>query len=305
MQPSSFKSNMKITAVVVTYNRLSLLKECIAAVQDQTVKPDRIIVVNNNSTDGTGEWLHTQNVSVITQENRGGSWGYYSGVKKAAETNADWIWIMDDDTVPYPDALQKMKEVINSGIDNIGFLSSKAVWTDGSAHKMNLQDIKTFVSGKAFNEYDNKGMMLVNSASFVSLLVSKEAVKKAGLPIKEFFIWADDAEFTGRISRAGFTCGYVPESIVLHKTATHYSADFFTDDVKNLCRYRYGMRNSLFMIRMQKGYFKLFMQVLKRIFVYPFRILKKRKDHQWAFIKMVWAASLEALVFNPKIEYLP
>ena len=295
---------MKITAVVDTYNRLSLLKECLAAVQHQSILPHEIIVVNNSSTDGTEEWLGTQNLHVIKQENRGGSWGYYSGVKKAVEENSDWIWIMDDDTIPNNDALEKLLAVVNSGIDNIGFLSSKAVWSDGAAHKMNLQDIKTFSGNTAFNEYDDKGMLLVGSASFVSLLVSANAVRKAGLPIKEFFIWADDSEFTSRICRCGFRGGYVPASVVLHKTATHYSADMFTDDVKNLWRYRYGVRNGLFMIRRQKGYFKLFMQVLKRFFVYPFRIMKKRKDHQWEFIKMVWGASFAALSFNPKIEYL-
>lgn len=295
---------MKITAVVVTYNRLSLLKECIAAMVSQTINPTEIIVVNNNSTDGTGEWLATQNINVITQENRGGSWGYYAGIKKAIEENADWVWIMDDDTIPQKDALEKFVSVINSGISNIGFLSSKAVWTDGSAHNMNLQDIKTFSSGKAFNEYDDKGLMLVQSASFVSLLVSKEAVIKSGLPVKEFFIWFDDIEFTSRIYCNNFLCGYVPASIAVHKTTTHYNADLFTDDVKNLWRYKYGLRNQLYMIRQQKGYFKFFMQALKRIFVYPFRIFKKRKDNPWPFIKTVWAASIAALSFNPKIEYI-
>ena len=293
---------MKVTAVVVTYNRLSILKECIAALHNQTLKPHEIIVVNNNSTDGTAAWLASQNVSIITQENRGGSWGYFSGVKKAYSENADWVWIMDDDTLPRTDALEKLVAVINSGISNSGFLSSKAVWSDGSAHKMNLQDIKTFVSGKAFNEYDEQGMMLINSASFVSLLVSKEAIKKVGLPIKEFFMWADDIEFTSRINRAGFTCGYVPASIVLHKTATHYNADLFTDDVQNLWRYKYGLRNNLFLIRKQKGSFKFCIQVLKRIFVYPFRIIKRRKNHKWEFIKIVWSSAITAISFNPKIE---
>jgi rhamnopyranosyl-N-acetylglucosaminyl-diphospho-decaprenol beta-1,3/1,4-galactofuranosyltransferase len=44
---------MQVTAVIVTYNRFELLKECIAAVKVQTYKPSSILVVNNNSTDGT------------------------------------------------------------------------------------------------------------------------------------------------------------------------------------------------------------------------------------------------------------
>jgi len=51
-------NKFKIAAVVVTYNRLELLKQCIDSIKNQTRKPDEIIVVNNSSTDGTLEWLN-------------------------------------------------------------------------------------------------------------------------------------------------------------------------------------------------------------------------------------------------------
>ena len=82
---------MKNTAIVVTYNRLSLLKECIHGILSQTKKADNIIVINNQSTDGTGEWLATQPVTTITQENKGGAWGFFTGIKSAYESGADWI----------------------------------------------------------------------------------------------------------------------------------------------------------------------------------------------------------------------
>ncbi len=53
-------SKNTIAAVVVTYNRLELLKECIEAVLSQTHKPDAIIVIDNGSTDSTPEWLHNR-----------------------------------------------------------------------------------------------------------------------------------------------------------------------------------------------------------------------------------------------------
>ena len=65
---------MQVTAVIVTYNRLELLKECIAAVKAQTYKPSFILVVNNDSTDGTTEWLNQQSdLIVIHQPNKGGA----------------------------------------------------------------------------------------------------------------------------------------------------------------------------------------------------------------------------------------
>ncbi|WP_460571107.1 glycosyltransferase family 2 protein [Flaviaesturariibacter terrae] len=290
---------MKVIAIVVTYNRLALLKECIAALLVQTRRPDAILVVDNASTDGTGDWLATQPVETITQPNRGGSWGFYTGVKSAYAAGADWTWLMDDDTIPTAGALEALLAA-SSSTDRIGFLGSKATWTDGTPHLMNLPDIKTYTHGKPFNLYDAHGFFLVNASSFVSLLLSRAAVQEVGLPIKEYFIWNDDAEYTERITRAGFIGGYLPASVVLHKTPTNHFSDIFLDDVKGLWKYRYGIRNELHTYRMRKG--KFWGRFFKRVFVIPFRILRKRKDHQWAFIKTNWQASFSAINFNPTIE---
>ncbi|MCB9247374.1 MAG: glycosyltransferase [Ignavibacteriales bacterium] len=98
---------MKIAAVVVTYNRLGLLKECIDSLRGQTRKLDEIIVVNNDSKDGTKEWLEEQkDVTKIHQENLGGAGGFHNGMKAAYEKGYDWIWLMDDDCLPKLNALE-------------------------------------------------------------------------------------------------------------------------------------------------------------------------------------------------------
>ena len=136
---------MQVTAVIVTYNRFELLKECIAAVKAQTYKPSFILVVNNSSTDGTTEWLNQQHdLIVIQQPNNGGAWGFYTGLKEGYRTNADWFWVMDDDTIPLPTALEKLVNAIELTKDEkdvFGFFASKVVWTDGNLHLMNKPGI--------------------------------------------------------------------------------------------------------------------------------------------------------------------
>ena len=73
-----------VIAVVVTYNRQFLLEQCIDALKKQTCKIDKILVINNGSTDKTEAWLRGQpGIEFITQQNLGGAGGFYTGIKTA------------------------------------------------------------------------------------------------------------------------------------------------------------------------------------------------------------------------------
>ena len=101
----------KVIAVVVTYNRQFLLAQCISALKNQTRKIDKILVINNGSTDNTEAWLRSQpDIDFITQENVGGAGGFYTGIKTGYERKYNWIWLMDDDGYPKEDALEKLLE---------------------------------------------------------------------------------------------------------------------------------------------------------------------------------------------------
>ncbi|HYO21994.1 MAG TPA: glycosyltransferase family 2 protein, partial [Flavisolibacter sp.] len=198
---------MKIIAVIVTYNRLGLLKKCITAVSEQTRKPDNIIVINNGSTDDTQVWLSTQPVITYTQENKGGAGGFSSGINMAYNHGADWIWLMDDDTIPQADALQQLQSALDElepHQEKIGFLSSTVRWTDGNLHEMNkTYALKERTKLDEFSFAQNTSFPLIQWGTFVSMLLSAKAVERVGLPIKEFFIWCDDAEFAMRIVCSG------------------------------------------------------------------------------------------------------
>ena len=98
-----------VTAVVVTYNRLPLLRRCLAALQAQTAQGLRVLVVDNASADGTAEYLKTLAmpglVCRILTENLGGAGGFAYGMQAAAELGCKAVWLMDDDTLPEPQAL--------------------------------------------------------------------------------------------------------------------------------------------------------------------------------------------------------
>ena len=91
----------KIISVTVTKDRLSELKKVIDSLRHSGRRPDEMIVVNNDSRDGTREWLAEQtDIVVINQGNTGSSGGEYSGMKLAMERGADFVWLVEDDIIP-------------------------------------------------------------------------------------------------------------------------------------------------------------------------------------------------------------
>ncbi len=293
---------MKIIAVVVTYNRLALLKECIAALFSQLRVPDEIIVINNSSTDGTGEWLQTKNVTVVTQPNLGGSWGFYTGVKTAYQNGADWVWIMDDDTIAEKDCLQKLTDAVNiTNQNNIktGFLASKVLFTDGNLHMMNKQVICKEQKHSVLN---TKNIYEIEFSSFVSLMVNREAIKELGLPMKEFYIWGDDVEYTKRIITNGYAGLLVNDSVAIHKTPTNYKSDIYADVPGNLWKYKYGIRNELYLRKKYKSKSSYYRNLMKSILRDAVKLFLKRKDNKWAFVKTYVKSSLSAVTFNPQPE---
>ena len=132
----------RVTAVVVTWNRKGLLLECLDCLKRQTAKAD-ILVVDNASTDGTGEALQPlveagEIACVNPGKNLGGAGGFQFGVKAAVKAGCDYVWIMDDDSMPAPTALAELLNAAGE-IGDFGWLSGKTLWSDGSLCRMNVQ----------------------------------------------------------------------------------------------------------------------------------------------------------------------
>jgi rhamnopyranosyl-N-acetylglucosaminyl-diphospho-decaprenol beta-1,3/1,4-galactofuranosyltransferase len=293
-----------VAAVIVTSNRLSLLKETVRAVKSQTFPIGKLIVVNNGSTDGTRDWLNRQqHLVVIHQSNTGGSGGFYTGIKAAIDLMADWVWVMDDDTICRKNTLEKLIEKLLLVNEKIGFIGSKCVWSDENPHLMNIPAIKPSFDGRLpFNRYDELNLLLTETCSFVSLLINADAVRAVGLPYKEFFIWGDDQEYTRRISRAGFLGFYCADSLALHKTPGNYFPDFYTDNVQNLWKHKYGFRNEFFMIKKERGFLYFIFWLVAKVGYTSFKLLKKRTSNRPRFIFVLLNSAWNSIFFNPKIN---
>ncbi|MGR4009519.1 glycosyltransferase [Leucobacter sp. 1207-22] len=250
---------MKVAAVLVAYNRRDLLREALEGLAAQERPVDRLIVVDNASDDGSPEVAEAMLESwgerarlIRLDANTGGAGGFAVGIAAAVlDAEVDWVWVMDDDTVPGPQALsgalRAHEKYRATGPDNLAVMGSRVVWTDGNDHPMNTPKAKIGADRNERQRAASAGGMEIRSISFVSAFLRAERVRELGLPIADYFLWNDDFEFSARLLRDARGL-YVPDSVVTHKTVKRGSSDQDPGP-----RFFFEVRNKLWVFRCSRA----------------------------------------------------
>lgn len=290
----------RTVALVVTYNRKELLRQClICLAEQQGIRPD-ILVIDNASTDGTEEMVASLSIPGLqycnTGANLGGAGGFAFAVRQALCAGYETLWLMDDDTFPEPTALKALYEAEAALQGNFGWLSSRALSPQGKDQPMNRQRKTPY---RDIELSTSETFVPAVMASFVSLYLHADTVEQFGLPIAEFFIWSDDWEFTRRISKQK-PCYYVPASRVVHAMQQATVVNIAKDTPERWPRYRYFYRNDVYLYR-REGLLGWLWLLFKdswhslQILVSP----GKRKLHRLA---IVWSGFLAGISFHPTIQ---
>jgi rhamnopyranosyl-N-acetylglucosaminyl-diphospho-decaprenol beta-1,3/1,4-galactofuranosyltransferase len=194
----------KVTVVMVTYNRRDIVQQALDCLKKQTYPISYIVVVDNHSSDDTLEVLHQRKetdsrIEVITSsENRGFGEGLGLGMNWAKDNLVtDFIWMMDDDSYPVPDALELL-------IKNINELHYDILGLFGYRMKLGSK-IRILPKGNS----EDVDFILVDNA-----LIKMETVKKIGVPSGEFFMMCEDYEYCLRIKDAGYKLGVIQNNHV-------------------------------------------------------------------------------------------
>lgn len=239
-----------VAAVIVTYNRLEWLKKTLSAYEGQSCPPERVIVVNNCSSDGTDVYLHAweharhpfEALVVQLDANLGGSGGFYYGIQRALESDCDWVLVGDDDAVPDADAVHILKGYVAShDMDGISAVCT-AVNNDGRSegiHRCRLRKTLLGYIERYVPEEEYSADFTCDIYSFVGVMMKRSALELAGLPRKDFFIYNDDYEHSVRLSKTGkIVC--VPQAVFYHRDNLVY-------EKKATWRDYYATRNAVVM----------------------------------------------------------
>jgi GT2 family glycosyltransferase len=212
-----------------------------------------VVVVDNASDDGTAEAVRARFPAVDLVRlgaNTGGAGGFAVGVGRALDRHqADHLWLLDDDTVPEPEALSHLLAAWGGhpGATPPAVVASRVVWTDGRDHPMNTPR-RAPLAGRADREAAAAvGCLPVRSASFVSVLVDGPAARATPPPVADYFLWNDDFEYTTRLlrERPGLASRL---SVVVHHTRT-----FGSTDADPGPRFYYEVRNKVWLFTRSAG----------------------------------------------------
>lgn len=209
----------KLAVVIVTFNRLDFIKLIYESIKNQTKIPDKIIIVNNSSSDGTLEWLEEisskdSTLMYITQPNTGSSGGQYTAFRTAYELGYEWIWEMDDDVVPRPDCLEILWKYrkTNTIIAPLRYTKEGEVFYNEIIKFNHTNILKTFWEIVTDSSLLNKDIEYVEGLTFEGAFFHRSVIQTIGLPDKRIFIFGDDTDFSIRASRAGFKLALIPKA---------------------------------------------------------------------------------------------
>lgn len=329
---------LTVCAVVVTRNRKNFLLNCLKGLMTQTHCVDAIYIVDNASSDGTINLLkeegYVKEVStagdapseirnkiisesncskevdiyyVRMHRNTGGAGGFYEGMRRCCEKGYDWCWLMDDDVVLRTTSLENLfsaLSVLCANHKKVGFLCSNVRGRCGLAMNVPLV-ADQYYDGlyPEWGEFLKYGLVKVKASTFVSMLVSRKVMCAEGLPIKDFFIWGDDTEYTLRIS-CKYDCYLVGTSEVVHLRETERTPSILSENNPERIKcFYFKFRNEGYICRNYRDYYyKLSLPIFYlRIFFYIFRILFGKSRFKFLKIRTIIRALFDSLFFNPPI----
>lgn len=235
----------KTIAIVVTHNRINLLKRCLEGLKLQTVKLDKVLVIDNGSSDGTKEYLDYLGIEYIRQNNLGSAGGWHTGLKYALENRFDFAWLMDDDGFPDKNAYSVLissfkknyaclSSVVINEVDNSKFVFPFPILNKNNMPKVGFK--KTNIN--LFNELKvlSKNDLYPWAHLFNGALISINSVKSVGNVNRDYFLYGDETDFFFRLRKYG--------EVLSHTRALHFHPEASKRPF-NKIKIFYFLRNSI------------------------------------------------------------
>jgi rhamnopyranosyl-N-acetylglucosaminyl-diphospho-decaprenol beta-1,3/1,4-galactofuranosyltransferase len=187
----------RIGALIVTYNNVSMLRSLLKDLLRQTRRPDEIIIIDNASSDDTARMIseYPRLRYIRLHKNEGSAGGYYAGLKTASKHN-DFVWTLDDDLILGRNSLELLER-----------------WWSILEKDYPLGAVRCITS----DAYRLIKPIRINTFAWRGTLLKKDVILDVGLPLKKYFLYAEDDEYGHRIIKRGYVMFYIPKSLMAER----------------------------------------------------------------------------------------
>ncbi|MDR3626866.1 MAG: glycosyltransferase family 2 protein [Ignavibacteriaceae bacterium] len=249
------KKYPSVFIVILNWNGYEDTKECLNSLVDIDYTNYKIVIVDNGSDNNDVDKIKENfpSVKIIwNPENLGFSGGNNLGIRYCLKSRADYVLLLNNDTVVEPDFLDLLfsKMVLDNQIGiaapQINYYSKPSeVWSAGGK----INKIRT--SGFATtNSRISNSECYVDFVSGCCMLIKKEVIQKVGEFDEKYFLYVEDTDYCFRVLKAGYKIFVVPESKIYHKVSNSTSKKLSTIPLY------YTTRNRLYLARKHfKGIF--------------------------------------------------
>jgi len=231
----------KVAVITVNYNTEQDTLNLVASLKKvRTPNFLLTVIVVDNGSDDTSLLDKLEDITLIKlKTNSGFTGGYNTGMKKALQEGADYILIVNNDTIADPDLVSAMVEVLEKDT-HIGVTVPKIYFAKG--HEFHKDRYKENELGKVFwyagghtdwdhvksvhrgvDEVDHGQYDTTEKVTFATgccMLFKREVLEKVGLFDERYFLYYEDADLNERIMQAGYTIYYVPDAVLFHVNAS-------------------------------------------------------------------------------------
>ena len=270
----------RVSCVVLNWNGWADTIECLDALQECSYPHLTIIVVDNGSTDDSVERIKAAHPDVLllqSGKNLGFSGGNNIGIRQALDNGADYVWLLNNDARPAPDALSGLvaKAVSDKGL---GAVASICYFADKPS------TVQAW-AGSRVNLWIGYGRLCTepheddwfDSLNGTSMLISRVAIESVGLLDEGFFLYWEDTEFCLRLRKKGWRIAAAPNSRVLHKVNASTGGNKIILD-------RYQTTSGLRLLRLYSP-----APILARFLFLAIRFTRRLLRLEFARCQAVWA----------------
>lgn len=217
---STLNLQPRVSCVVLNWNGWAHTDECLTALRECTYERVTLIVVDNGSTDNSVAKIRAAFPDVLVLEsgkNLGFAGGNNVGIRHALADGANYVWLLNNDTKPDPNALSALiaKALTDTTIGAVAsvcyYAESPSTVQAWAGARVNLW------TGSARLSRKPRPDEWFDSLNGTSILISRAAIESVGLLDEDFFLYWEDTEFCLRLRKRGWRIAAAPDSRVLHK----------------------------------------------------------------------------------------